>query len=151
MRKLRAALCCVLLLVCVFSCAFAQEIYCPEARLTLTVPDSWTSIPLRDNDDPDLCLLLESDDVTLSVYVADAGGLLPDAFEVFTGDETESGTVILGGKEMTYVVGKSSDGDYRIYTWLDRRNQVQFYFLVTAHLKNSRKTIDEIMDSLVFE
>ncbi len=151
MRKLTAVLLCVLLLFCAVSCASAQTVSCPQAHLVLKVPDSWTVVPLLGAGDPDLCLLLEDRDMTLSVYVADAGGLLPDAFELFTGDETESGTVILGGREMTYVAGESDDGHYRIYTWLDRRNQVQMYFLVTANLKTSRKVIDEIMESLEFE
>ena len=83
--------------------------------------------------------------------MVDAGGLLPDAFQVFTGDETESGTVTFGKKEMSFVAGNNDDGDYRIYTWLDQRNQVQFYFLITGHLKASRKTIEEIMKSLDFD
>ena len=151
MRKVLAAFLCFSLLICTFSCASAQVVSCPEAHLSLTVPDSWTVVPLYDTGDPDLCLLLEGQDISLSVYVADAGGLLPDAFEVFTGDETESGTVVLSGVEMTYIEGKSSDGNYTIYTWLDRRNQVQFYFLVTANLKASRKAISKIMNSLQFE
>ena len=151
MHRYMAALLCVILLVCGASCASAQVVSCPEAHLVLTVPDSWTVVSLQDRDDPDLCLLLKDRDMTLSVYVSDAGGLMPDAFELFTGDETESGTVVLSGTEMTYVAGESSDGQYRIYTWLDRRNQVQMYFLVTAHRKASRQTIDAIMDSLEFE
>lgn len=151
MRKVLTAFLCVTLLACAVSFASAQVISCPEAHLSMTVPDSWTVVPLYGAGDPDLCLLLEDDDISLSVYVSDAGGLLPDSFEVFTGDETESGTVILSGVEMTYIAGKSSDGSYTIYTWLDRRNQVQFYFLVTANQKASRKTIDRIMNSLEFE
>ena len=151
MRKMMAAVLFVSLLCCAVSCASAQVVSCPQAHLILTVSDSWTVVPLPNTDAPDLCLLLEDRDITLSVYVADAGGLLPDAFELFTGDETESGTVVLGGMEMTYVAGKNAEGNYRIYTWLDRRNQVQMYFLVTGNLKASRKVIDEIMESLVFE
>ena len=150
MRKF-AALLCGTLLLCTFSCASAQVVSCPEAHLLLTVPDSWRTVPLSASDDPDLCLLLEDKGLSLSVYVADAGGLVPDAFELFTGDETESGTVVLGGMEMEYVAGESHEGYYRIYTWLDRRNQVQMYFLVTSSRKSSEKTIDEIMSSLVFK
>ena len=94
---------------------------------------------------------LDGKDLSLSVYVAENGGLAPDAFALFTGDETESGTVRLDGVEMAYVAGKNSDGDYRIYTWTDRRSQVQMYFLITARLKSSRQTIDEIIDSLRFD
>ena len=151
MRKVLAAFLCVVLLLCAVSCASAQVVSCPEAHLSMTVPDSWTVVPLYGAGDPDLCLLLEDEGISLSVYVADAGGLLPDAFEVFTGDETESGTVVLSGVEMTYIAGKSSDGSYRIYTWLDRRNQVQFWFLITSNQKASRKTIDKIMNSIQFE
>lgn len=151
MRGIPAVFLCFTLLICMVSCASAQVVSCPDARLKLSVPDSWVVVPLSDTDDPDLRLLLEDDGVSLSVYVADAGSLLPGVFDVFTGDETESGTVVLSGVEMDYVAGESRDGSYRIYTWLDRRNQVQFYFLVTAHQKKARETIDRIMDSLVFE
>ena len=151
MRKVSSAFLGAILLACAVSCVSAQVVSCPEAHLSLTVPDSWTAVPLYDAGDPDLCLLLEDEDISLSVYVSDAGGLLPDAFEVFTGEETESGTVVFGGVEMTYVAGQSSDGNYRIYTWTDRRNQVQFWFLVTANRNASRKTIDRVMNSLEFE
>lgn len=150
LRKLFAALLFSSLLVFAVSCASAQVVSCPQAHLVLTVPDSWSVVPLFNTGDPDLCLLLEDRDMTLSVYVADAGGLVPEAFELFTGDETESGTVMLSGMEMTYVAGESPEGYYRIYTWLDRRNQVQLYFLVTAQLNTSQKVIDGIMESLEF-
>lgn len=151
MRKSMAVLLCCILLVGSVSCAAAQSVSCPEAHLILTVPDSWTSVPLYDSGEPDLCLLLKSSDQTLSVYVSDAGGLTPGAFEVFTGDETESGTVVFSGVEMDYVAGKNADGNYRIYTWLDERNQVQLYFLITGDLASSRKVIKRIMNSLEFE
>ena len=151
MRKFPVLLLCAVLLCSLVSCAAAQSVPCPEAGLVLTVPDSWKVVPLSPSDDPDLRLLLEGKEISLSVYVADAGSLLPDAFQVFTGDETDSGTVVLGGREMTYVAGKNDDGDYRIYTWTDRRNQVQLWFVITARLKASRKTVDEIMNSLKFE
>ena len=151
MRKVLAAFLCAVLLLCAVSAASAQVVSCPEAHLSMTVPDSWTVVPLYNSGDPDLCLLLQDEDISLSVYVSDAAGLLPYAFEVFTGDETESGTVVLGGVEMAYVAGKSSEGNYRIYTWVDRRSQVQFYFLITANQKASRKTIDRVMNSLDFE
>ena len=64
-------------------------------------------------------------DLTLSVYVSDANGFLPDAFQVFVGDETESGTDLFSGTEMTYVAGNCAEGEYRIYTWVDRKNQIQ--------------------------
>ena len=151
MRHFTAFLLCVILLFCAVSCAQAQTVSCPDAHLVLTVPDTWTILPLPEYEDPELRLLLNGKDLTLSVYVADSSGLAPDAFALFTGDETESGTVLLDGVEMAYVAGKNNDGDYRIYTWTDRRSQVQMYFLITAHLKSSRKVIDEIMDSLRFE
>lgn len=151
MHRFFTVLLCSILLICTVSSASAQVVSCPEAHLILTVPDSWTIVPLSDTDDPDLRLFLGNEDLTLSVYVADAGGLMPDAFELFTGDETESGTAVLGGMEMTYVAGESNDGHYRIYTWLDRRNQVQMYFLITAHQKSSEKEIDKVMQSIRFE
>lgn len=151
MRKSMAVLLCCILLVGSVSCAAAQSVSCPEAHLILTVPDSWTSVPLYDSGEPDLCLLLKSSDQTLSVYVSDAGGLTPGAFEVFTGDETDSGTVVFSGVEMDYVSGENADGNYRIYTWLDERNQVQLYFLITGDLASSRKVIKRIMNSLEFE
>ena len=150
MRKSVACLCCIVLLACTVSSACAQTVPCPEARVTLTVPDSWTPVPRTDQDDPDLCLLLEGKDLTLYVYVSDAGGFLPDAFQVFTGDETESSVVTLSGMEMTCVAGRSAEGDYRIYTWLDQRNQVQLYFLIYGQPKAALETILQIMDSIEF-
>ena len=76
---------------------------------------------------------------------------MPEAFQVFTGDETETFTVTLSGVEMTCVAGENEEGNYRIYTWLDRRSQVQLWFLVTGNPKASRKVIEEIMDTLIFE
>ena len=151
MRKCCSVLLCVLLLSGLVSCAAAQTVSCPEARLAFEVPETWISVPLTGQDDPDLCLLLEGPDVSLAVYAADAGGLLPDAFEVLTGDETESSVLTVSGVEITCVAGKNEDGEYRIYTWLDRRTQVQFWFLATGRSKDARKVIDGIMDSLVFE
>ena len=151
MRRFLAFLLCVILLLGAVSCAWAQTVSCPEAHLVLTVPDSWKVVPLNASDDPDLCLLLSGKDISLSVYVSEAAGAFPDAFQVFTGDETASGTVTLGGREMTYVAGKNSDGDYQIYTWIDRKSQVQFWFVVTAKPKTAQKTIDEIMNSLKFD
>ena len=150
MRKALVVLVCVILLIGSVSCAAAQSVSCPEAHLILTVPDSWTSIPLFDSGDPDLCLILQGADQTLSVYVSDAGGLMPGAFEVYTGDETDSGTVVFSGIEMDYVAGESSEGNYRIYTWLDESNQVQLYFLITGELSSARKVIKRIMNSLEF-
>jgi len=150
-RKLPAFFLCVLLIFSLVSGAAAQSVPCPQARLTLTVPDSWKVVPLKSSDDPDLCLLLSGKGISLSVYVSDASGSFPDAFQVFTGDETDSGTVTLGGREMFYIAGKNEDGDYRIYTWVDRKSQVQFWFVVTAKPKTAQKTIDEIMNSLKFD
>ena len=151
MRKVPVFFLCVLLLFGLVSGAAAQSVPCPEAGLTLTVPDSWKIVPLKSSDDPDLCLLLSGKGISLSVYVSDASNAFPDAFQVFTGDETDSGTVTLGGREMTYVAGKNDDGDYRIYTWIDRKSQVQFWFVVTSQQKTNKKTIDEIMKSLKFD
>ena len=53
--------------------------------------------------------------------------------------------------KMSYVRGEGSEGEYWIYTWLDRRNQVQMYFLVTGRQDAVRSVIEEIMNSLVFE
>ena len=151
MRKVPAFFLCLLLLFGLVSGAAAQSVPCPRAGLTLTVPDSWKVVPLNASDDPDLCLLLSGKDISLSVYVSEAAGAFPDAFQVFTGDETASGTVTLGGREMTYVAGKNSDGDYQIYTWIDRKSQVQFWFVITAKPKTAQKTIDEVMNTLKFE
>jgi hypothetical protein len=51
---------------------------------------------------------------------------------------------------MDYVAGESSEGNYRIYTWLDESNQVQLYFLITGELSSARKVIKRIMNSLEF-
>ena len=151
MRKTLSFLLCVILLSCMAACAYAQTVPCPEAHLILTVPDDWRLVPLTGKSDPGLCLLLENGDLTLSVYIDDTDGLLPDSFQVFTGGDTESTTVTYSGVRMTCVAGTSDEGDYRIYTWLDRRDQVQFYFLITGSSRSSRGLIEDIMGSIVFE
>lgn len=151
MRKNRLFYLCVLFTVCMVSCAAAMSVSCPDAHLVLTVPDSWTVVSASSAGDPDLCLLLEGEDVSLAVYVTDVNGVLPDSFQVWFGNETESGTDVRSGVRMNYVAGSSSDGDYRIYTWLDRRNQVQLYFLISGQSQAARKVIDTIMDSLAFD
>ena len=67
MRKVPAAFLCAVLLVCTVSCASAQVVSCPEAHLSMTVPDSWTVVPLSGSGDPDLCLLLQDNNISLSV------------------------------------------------------------------------------------
>ncbi len=151
MRKCAVFLLCAVLFSCMAGAALAQQVACPEARLLLTVPDPWKVVPLTGMDDPDLCLLLKGDDLTLSVYVSDANGFLPDAFQVFVGDETESGTVLFSGTEMTYVAGNCAEGEYRIYTWVDRKNQVQLYFLITGRPEPARRIIEDILSGLLFE
>lgn len=151
MRRFVLILLCVILAAGSVSCALAQSVPCPDAHLILTVPDSWILIPFPDTEDPDLRLHLEGDDISLSLYVADANGLMPDAFQVLVGDETESGDILVGDVEISYVAGESADGEYRIYTWVDRRNQVQMYFLITGRSKTARQTIEEIIQTLVFE
>lgn len=150
MRGFSVFCCCVCLLVFLCPCALAQTVSCPEARVVLTVPDSWAMVPLTAADDPDLRLLLRGDDLILSLYVTDASGLPPEGFQVFTGTETESGTAVFSGMQMDYVAGSGYDGDYRIYTWLDQVSQVQFYFLIQGSPKQARTTIEEIMAALVF-
>ena len=150
MRKPRLFLLCLFLSVCLVSGALAQEVSCPAAHLILSVPEPWTVVPLSAADDPDLCLLLEGKEMTLAVYVTDVNGVLPDSFEVLLGNETESGTDVRSGKTMDYVAGTSEEGDYRIYTWLDERNQVQLYFLIYGQPQAALKTIGEIMDSIEF-
>ena len=132
MRKWTVSLLCILLLCGSVSCSLAGPVACSA-------------------DDPDLYLLLEGDGISLSVYIADAGGLLPGAFQVFTGDETDSGTLTVQGVEISYVAGENSDGAYWIYTWTDRRSQVQMYFLITGRSKAARKVIDEIITTLEFD
>ena len=151
MRKNRLFRLCVLLAVCMVSCAAARSVSCPDAHLVLTVPDSWTVVSASSAGDPDLRLLLEGEDVSLAVYVTDVNGVLPDSFQIWLGNETESGTDVRSGVRMDYVAGSGSDGDYWIYTWLDRRNQVQLYFLVSGRPQAARKVIDAILDSLAFD
>ena len=151
MRKRLTPLCCAFLLCCSASGALALTVPCPEAHLTLTVPDSWTLVPLEEKDDPGLCLLLETGEISLSVYIDETGGLLPDTFQVFTGDETETSVVHYGGVEMTCVAGRNDDGTYRIYTWLDEKDQVQFWFLITGSSGSGRGIIEDIMGSIQFD
>lgn len=151
MRKKLFVLLCAGLFACMASCACAQTVSCPEAHLSFNVPDSWRPVPLEGKADPGLCLLLESEGLSLSVYVDDAGGFLPDAFQILTGGDTESKSVTYGGVKMTCVAGTGSEGDYRIYTWVDEQDQVQFYFLITGTARSARGLIEDIMGSIEFD
>ena len=54
MRKAMSFLLCLFLFTGLVSAACAQTVSCPEARLILTVPDGWRTVPLSDLDDPEL-------------------------------------------------------------------------------------------------
>ncbi len=149
-RKLAFLLLLLLLPVCL-SGASAQTFFCPEAAFTMTVPDDFVQLTISEADDPDLRLLLENPEMTLSVYVSfSAAGSPDDLFQVFSGNETESGSLLIDGREASYVFWNEGASSCFLYTLTDRTNQIQFYFFSTGRQDLAREVISAIIQSVVF-
>ena len=138
----------VLLLVFSLSAALAQRVECPVGGFSVTLPDHFVEVPVSPGSD--LCFYWHGNKLTVQSY-AIYQGEVTETFEVLTGNETDSGTDLRSGKQMDYVAGTATEGDYRIYTWLDQRNQVQLYFLVSGRSDAASPVIDAIMDSIAFD
>ena len=153
-KKLSAFLLSLLLLLC-FTAARAQSFPCAAAGIVLDLPDSFTERPVSPGDDPDLVLKLRGRGMTVLGYVSYIGNMEADAylFQLFTGDETDSGEVVRGGVRMLYAMGVDSNGAYVMYTWIDpadSRKNVTLYFYYSENDPSSLTVAEEAMDSLVF-
>ena len=128
--------------------AAEQSVSCPEAGILLAVPDSFTLAPLPE-EDPDLCLLLESRKMTVWLYVTFVGNVSSDSLpQVLTGDETDMGVRLLSGREVQYIAGTGEDFSYYTCCWMNGRDGVTLDFHYTGKTSKAMPVIEEILASL---
>ena len=152
MRKVPAAFLCAVLLVCAVSGASAQVVSCPEAHLSMTVPDSWTVVPLYNSGDPDLCFYWHGNKLTVQAYASYQGEVAgSDMFEVLTGSEIDSGYVNINGMNMLYSRTEEYGDVIISYTWMDRGNSVTMEFTYSAEESSVLKTVNSIINSIQFD
>lgn len=142
----------VLLVCCLsFSPALAQRKPCPVGGFSLDLPDSFTEQPLS-GEAPDLCFYWKSDRLSIQAYVLYLGEVAgSDLFQVLTGSETDSGTASWGGVNMLYASGVDAGGAYRLYSWMDRGNNVTLYFYYTEGDASAPGIINDIMGTISFD
>jgi len=148
-RKKRWVSCllCLLLLALPVLALASQSYTCPEAGLTLTLPDDFELITLTQEDDPDLCLLLESKKMSVSVYVSFVGSAVTDPQSwLLTGDETDTGTRKIAGKKVDYVSGNADGTSYYTCFWLYQGSGASLDFRWTG--KQGKKILKEILSSI---
>ena len=142
----------VLLAVCLaFSAAPAERVPCPVGGFSLDLPDSFVAQPLS-ADVPDLCFYWKSDRLSILAYALYLGEVAgSDLFQVLTGTETDSGTCVRAGVNMIYASGVDAGGAYRLYSWMDRGNNVALYFYFAEGDVSAPAVIDEIMGTISFD
>lgn len=142
----------VLLAVCLaVSAAPAERVLCPVGGFSLDLPDSFVEQPLS-GDVPDLCFYWKSDRLSIQAYVLYLGEVAgSDLFQVLTGMETDSGTCVRGGVNMIYASGVDADGAYRLYSWMDRGNNVALYFYFMEGDASAPDLIEDIMGTISFD
>ncbi len=153
MKNARRMLILLVLLVCClsFSTALAGRKPCPVGGFSLNLPDSFTEQPLS-GEAPDLCFYWKSDKLSIQAYVLYLGEVAgSDLFQVLTGSETESGTVSLAGVNMLYASGVDALGAYRLYSWMDRGNNVTLYFYYKEGDASAPGIINDIMGTISFD
>lgn len=117
----------------------------------MEVPDDFLELPISDQDDPDLKLLLENSDMTISVYVSySSGGGADVLFQVFSGNETESGSVPVGSRDASYVIWNEDSAACFLYTLTDQMNQIQLYFNSVGRPDLAREVVSSIIQSITF-
>ncbi len=141
----------LLLVVCLLSAAsgFAQTVSCPDAGVTLTIPDSFNEIPHLPMDDRNLVLRYSDGSVDLAVYVSFAGSYNP--FMILTGDETDFGSVTINGMDMQYVRGNDGYSPYITYSWMRADNAVTLCFVWSGSDDTALRLINDIIYSAVFD
>ena len=141
-----------LLLSSVPALAATQEVSCATAHFTLQLPDTFTEVFPQKDDDPDLCFHYKNNSIEILAYYSYVGNIrLKDLPQVYDGDLSEYSAITLNGRDMLYASGEDESGSYTVYTWLDEKNNVMLSFLYRTKDKKAPKTIQTIMDSIVFD
>ena len=148
----RVCMLAVLLVCCLaFSSALAQRRACPVGGFSLDLPDSFAEQALPAGV-PDLCFYWKSDSLSIQAYVIYEGEVAgSDLFHVLTGTESDSGTTRIAGMNMLFASGVDSGGAYRMFSWMDRGNNVTLYFYFPEGDSSAPGIIEGIMSSISFD
>ncbi len=150
-RCLAAALALLVLAVPVFASA-AQVASTPVGGFSLTLPDRFAPQSYSQDEAPDLCFFWRDNSISIQAYAVYLGEVAgSDLFQVLTGSETDSGLITLNGMPMLYAAGSDLNGNYFMYSWMDRGNNVTLYFYYPEGDRSARETIENIMASILFD
>ena len=151
MKKWLLLLCAVLLGLS-FPAMAADQVSCPAGGFSFVLPDSFALTDLSDSEDPDLCLLLESKSMTISVFVSFVGNVSPDSVPfVLTGDETDMGSRKISGRTVQYIAGSSNGLSYYSCFWIRKKDGVTLDFRFTGKTSKAMKTVEKILDTLEWD
>lgn len=153
MKYAGAAVVVLALFLCfsVLSPALAQTVSCPVGGFSLELPDSLTEQPLS-AEDPDLCLRWEGGGLSVQAYASYLGEVAgSDLFQILDGTETESGTVSFGGMNMIFASGTDFSVAYRMYSWMDRGNNVILYFYYPEGDTSGPAAAEAVMETISFD
>jgi len=132
--------------------AATQEVSCTTAHFSIQLPDTFTEVFPKKDDDPDLCFHYQNKTIEIQGFYSYVGNIrLKDLPQVFDGELSEYTAVTLNGREMLYAEGADETGSYTLYTWLDEKNNVMLSFLYRTGDKKAPKTIKTIMESITFD
>ena len=151
MRRTAAVLM-LAVLFCLLCCpALAQTVSCPVGGFSLSIPDHFVEQPLSPGD-PDLCFYWAGNKMQVIAYASYLGEVAgSDLFQVLTGSETDTGTIVMNGMNMLYATGTEGGADYLMYSWMDRGNNVTLYFYYPAGDASCIDTANRIMNSISFD
>lgn len=145
------ALLAALMLVPALPARADQPVSCPEAGLSMVLPDSFEPIAFSPEEDPDLRQFWRSGSLDMTVYVSWVGPTvhLDDLLQVLTGNEDEYGTVLLDGQEALYAAGTDGSEAYRMYTWIYQNSSVTLWFCWDPENRRAEQVIDDITSTLI--
>ena len=148
LKKYFALLTAMLLLFSVAP-ALAQDAVCETGGFSLTLPDSFSPVPMQPSDDPELCFCWQGGNIIVQGFAVQMGKKvkLKDLFQILTEDVTEYGTLTINGKDMLYACGRDDYGPYYQYSWLNKGTRIDLYFYYEG--KDPSSTVREIIHSLV--
>ena len=140
----------VLFLFCLPVCSHAAErVECPSAGFSFLLPDRFTVTDLSDSEDPDLCMMVESKNMSVYVFVSYVGKIDPDSIPfVLTGDETDMGGRRIAGRKVQYIAGSSDGASYYSCFWVKGKDGVTLDFIYTGKSSKAMPVIERILDSI---
>ncbi len=151
MRRTAAVVILAVLLCLLLNTALAQTVSCPVGGFSFTLPDHFSEQPLS-RDDPELCLYWKGKKMSILAYASYLGEVAgSDLFQVLTGTETDSGSIVMNGMNMLYATGADGSTAYLMYSWMDRGNNVTLYFYYPEGDDSCLSSANRIMNSIAFD